>query len=329
MFTPDPHTTRPDVGPVKFATGPNDAIQLWIDLSITNAKIARVIQEANNPINDPLSGNILTMDDVRDMSHMTERAPIYFWSRDTASLVLSASQSYPLAAEEAIHISEAQKKTRSLDQPPGYVPRLLNAICVFDSPILCMDMGSGPTEPFSAIAWTVAVSRKYQELWLSLRGIQWVGSTAAVVWQCDGGSKDALHPRGFRGGGRDTFQAERMAFIKWVCTAATFIEQEIIAGTPERPARAFLKRAETAGRSKADSVCHVVRLRRERNDRNAEPAEHASVDWEYRWIVRGHWRRQWFPARQTHAPVWIHPHIKGPENKPFKEPKPTVFSVTR
>jgi hypothetical protein len=40
-------------------------------------------------------------------------------------------------------------------------------------------------------------------------------------------------------------------------------------------------------------------------------------EYHHQWIVRGHWRQQWFPARQVHRPVWIAPHIKGPEGAPL------------
>lgn len=40
-------------------------------------------------------------------------------------------------------------------------------------------------------------------------------------------------------------------------------------------------------------------------------------EYHHRWIVRGHWRQQWYPGRKVHRPVWIAPHIKGPEDAPF------------
>lgn len=42
-------------------------------------------------------------------------------------------------------------------------------------------------------------------------------------------------------------------------------------------------------------------------------------DREYRhqWIVRGHWRQQWYPTREVHRPVWIVPHAKGPADAPL------------
>ena len=40
-------------------------------------------------------------------------------------------------------------------------------------------------------------------------------------------------------------------------------------------------------------------------------------EYHHQWIVRGHWRQQWYPGRQVHRPVWIAPHIKGPEGSPL------------
>ena len=37
-----------------------------------------------------------------------------------------------------------------------------------------------------------------------------------------------------------------------------------------------------------------------------------------RWMVRGHWRQQWYKSRDGHRPIWISPHIKGPEGKPLR-----------
>lgn len=54
------------------------------------------------------------------------------------------------------------------------------------------------------------------------------------------------------------------------------------------------------------------------------------VDWAYRWMVRGHWRRQAHgKGRQERRPIWIAPHVKGPEDKPLKPPSEIVFAVTR
>lgn len=58
----------------------------------------------------------------------------------------------------------------------------------------------------------------------------------------------------------------------------------------------------------------VITLRRPKST-----SDHGDGDREYRhqWIVRGHWRQQWYPARKVHRPVWIAPHVKGPEGAPL------------
>lgn len=43
----------------------------------------------------------------------------------------------------------------------------------------------------------------------------------------------------------------------------------------------------------------------------------ADRGYHHRWIVRGHWRQQWYPSRQVHRPVWIAPHVKGPGDAPL------------
>lgn len=73
----------------------------------------------------------------------------------------------------------------------------------------------------------------------------------------------------------------------------------------------------------------IRRMRRE--DRDPEPVRvialrrravgQASVgsdrEYHFQWIVRGHWRQQWYPSMELHRPVWIAPHIKGPEDAPL------------
>lgn len=39
--------------------------------------------------------------------------------------------------------------------------------------------------------------------------------------------------------------------------------------------------------------------------------------YQHQWIVRGHWRQQWYPAREVHRPIWIAPHAKGPADAPL------------
>lgn len=76
--------------------------------------------------------------------------------------------------------------------------------------------------------------------------------------------------------------------------------------------RAARKRLRRAGREPAP--VRVIELRRPKG--SSENGE-GSRDYQHQWIVRGHWRQQWYPARQVNRPVWIAPHIKGPEGAPM------------
>lgn len=84
--------------------------------------------------------------------------------------------------------------------------------------------------------------------------------------------------------------------------------------------RAFSKRAR---RMQIPDRVTVVALRR------VEGLSHGDhdVEWQHRWLVRGHWR--WQHVSEHHslaepdpdggfrARVWVRPHIKGPEDKPL------------
>lgn len=61
---------------------------------------------------------------------------------------------------------------------------------------------------------------------------------------------------------------------------------------------------------------NVVTLRRPKVQENGDgPGRH--VEWSHRWLVDGHWRQQWYPSIEDHRPVWIAPHVKGPDSKPL------------
>lgn len=57
--------------------------------------------------------------------------------------------------------------------------------------------------------------------------------------------------------------------------------------------------------------------------------ETREVHWTKRWLVRGHWRQQACgPQRSQRRPVFVQPHVKGPEDKPL-EVSPEVVKVWR
>tara|TARA_R110000824_G_scaffold21078_5_gene78847 strand:- start:833 stop:1762 length:930 start_codon:yes stop_codon:yes gene_type:complete len=72
----------------------------------------------------------------------------------------------------------------------------------------------------------------------------------------------------------------------------------------------------------------IVELRRRASRSSTNDGTGASVEWSRRWIVSGHWRNQWYPGKGVHAPRFIEPYVKGPDDKPLTE-KIRVYSVSR
>jgi hypothetical protein len=104
-------------------------------------------------------------------------------------------------------------------------------------------------------------------------------------------------------------------------------QQLLVAEPPEldRGERRRLARLEAE-----PSQVHVVRLRRTVTpSRNEDPSD-GLVEWSHRWLVRGHWTQQPYgPKQSLRRAQWIHPYVKGPEDKPLKAEAARVFAVNR
>lgn len=97
-----------------------------------------------------------------------------------------------------------------------------------------------------------------------------------------------------------------------VLRAAWLLMQQPLACTYEaEPTRASAKRLRRAGYE--PKPVRVIELRRPAHSGSGD----GSREFHHQWIVRGHWRQQWYPAREVHRPVWIAPHIKGPDGAPL------------
>lgn len=75
-------------------------------------------------------------------------------------------------------------------------------------------------------------------------------------------------------------------------------------------------------------VVRTVALRRKAKAEDGDAASR-SVEWSCRWIVRGHWRKQYIPGQEDRRPAFVQPHTKGPEGKPLRQPRESVFVVKR
>lgn len=112
-----------------------------------------------------------------------------------------------------------------------------------------------------------------------------------------------------------------------------FMKQEIFIAPTERATRPARRRVEQVVSKlplvlTSDGV-RVVQLRKRHYNLTSSAEHEADREYTCQWVVRGHWRQQWYPSLQRNQPKWIAPYVKGPEDKPLKPPRATVFAVVR
>jgi len=110
--------------------------------------------------------------------------------------------------------------------------------------------------------------------------------------------------------------AEDTARLLWVSNLVVFWnllrQQSLVQDAAIAPSRATRRREEKAGRT--PSAVRVITLA---GSCSNESSGDKSREWRHRWVVRGHWRKQWYPSIEDHRPVWIAPHLKGPGDAPL------------
>jgi hypothetical protein len=123
-----------------------------------------------------------------------------------------------------------------------------------------------------------------------------------------GGNPDDLAETRARGFDTSPAQVIRSAWL--------LMQQEGLARDTEIGLdRATRKRLTRAGVEEADTRIRVIALRRP--SKPAGEAETSERDYHHQWVVRGHWRNQPYKRQDVVRPIWIAPHIKGPEGAPL------------
>lgn len=291
--------------PSRFAASPADALEFKLCALRTLRLLAR------KAVDQPLVNQMMCF----DASVLVANAPLFFWAESTAQIVASASESFPI-------------------EDKCYYPEPLHAVCVFQTPTLYLeitedelrqssDLGGYGRRPLSALGWTVAKFAALPDhpIAMSFYGFVWSGSLASVVVQ--GIWPPASIPNI---AGAIPADAESLQYARFALAAASFIEQRVVVESKGHIERHARKRAERMGIA---STVKTIQLRAaDRRDLGSVDGD-GHRDYSCRWMVRGHWRKQYYPKAGTHAPVWIDTHIKGPEDKPLRAPGPEVFAVVR
>jgi hypothetical protein len=141
-----------------------------------------------------------------------------------------------------------------------------------------------------------------------------VDNEAGVGWRPDGApAADYSFPEPDPDpDGGTTIDWARLVFATFQLAAQTNLSDIAV----RRPGRAERRRAERAGLEERD--VHVVKLRASLTaERDSEPGAEGTREWRHRWVVRGHWRNQWYPSKDDHRPKWIAPYLKGPTDAPL------------
>ena len=115
-------------------------------------------------------------------------------------------------------------------------------------------------------------------------------------------------------------------------TLKLFIAMQLIAqqkiGEPMRmrPDRACRRRYQ---REYGDNERLITLITLRRKSVKKDDEEPQKIEWNRRWVVQGHWRKQWYPKSKTHDYIYIHEYIKGPEDKPLVLSERRVFNFAR
>src|SRR6185369_7642162 len=102
--------------------------------------------------------------------------------------------------------------------------------------------------------------------------------------------------------------------IRWIYAAMHLMSQKLAAQVPT-PAQRPTKRRLQKANAPLVPLVKVITLRRLQEQQKAAGTSR-EVDWQWQWLVSGHWRQQYFPSIGEHRHVWIESYIKGPPEKP-------------
>jgi hypothetical protein len=101
--------------------------------------------------------------------------------------------------------------------------------------------------------------------------------------------------------------------------------QTITTNTTEQPQPAEVRRL--LRRGDPNPTVNTVALRRSQHSDDS-PILATGREYRHQWIVSGHWRKQWYPSIEDHRPIWISPHIKGPDGAPLLKSE-RVYTLNR
>lgn len=119
-------------------------------------------------------------------------------------------------------------------------------------------------------------------------------------------------------------EAERALIVTWLLMGQTLIRENI-----EYASKAGAKRIARLDPNLLTAVRYVQLRHRGIPTQDRTPGDGPGRQHSHRWIVRGHWRNQYYPSRKTNRPIWIDDHLKGPDGAPILDPDKLVHVLRR
>jgi hypothetical protein len=118
-------------------------------------------------------------------------------------------------------------------------------------------------------------------------------------------------------------QAERALVVSWLLMGQTLTRTDT-----EHAPKSAAKRIARLDPNLLTAV-RYVQLRHRGVPSQDPGGEGTGRSLRHRFVVRGHWRNQWYPSRKDHRPIWIDDHLKGPDGAPILDPDKLVNILRR
>jgi hypothetical protein len=104
-------------------------------------------------------------------------------------------------------------------------------------------------------------------------------------------------------------------WITYLRVLHRLMAERIVMKSRRKTSRPVWRDAKRKGMPEVKEVI-VVELRRVTVKHDGESGE---AHYSHRFMVRGHWRNQWYESLKIHRQKWISPYVKGPDDAPFME----------
>lgn len=115
---------------------------------------------------------------------------------------------------------------------------------------------------------------------------------------------------------------------EFVMICLAWLTQRLVRIRSEEPSRAIRRDVQRRGWHITDPVVKRIILRTVESV-STTPSSKGGVDWTCQWIVRPHWRNQYYARERVNKPIWVPSYIKGPHDKPLKTSRAVVFDIAR